>query len=118
MEKRKFYVSVNSGEIVEDPTITPWQFEIEATKEEVDKLRDLFDQASSQNMDRFYRLPHPFKGGEVDHELTNYDKTLQEVYRMIYDLGNQEAKDHIEQTDVISELGKNYDVGIGKNYEG
>jgi len=112
MEKRTYYVSVGSGEIVEDPTVTPWDFQVEANEEEIMKLGELLDQASRENMDVVYRITHPIEGGKIRHDLQDYDETLQRIYRMIYDLGNDEAKQFIQNMNVIEELGQNYDDGI------
>lgn len=108
MQRRKYYVAVGTGEIVEDPSITAWEYEIEASEEEIVQLDELFDQANRQNMDVFYRVTNPIRGGKVDHNRHNYDETLQEIYRMIHRLGNAEAKQQIEDSNIIEEIGKNY----------
>ncbi|PWA09033.1 hydrolase [Pueribacillus theae] len=108
MEKRTYYVAVNTGEIVDDPTITPWQYEIHATEDEAHQLRELFDQASRQSMDVAYRVARPFSGSGEDYDMHHYDNTLQEIYRIIYRLGNEKAKEHIQSTNMIEEIGKEY----------
>lgn len=108
MEKQKYYVGVASGQITRQPETTEWEFEIEATEEQIAKLRELFNQAARQNLDVAHVVLHPLSGRKEEHDLKNYDHTLQEIYRMIYELGNDEAKAHIVQNRIIQELGKDY----------
>ncbi len=108
MEKRKYYVGVASGQITQQPETTEWEFEIEATDEQIARLRELFDMANRQNFDVAYAVLHPLSGSKVEHDYKNYDHTLQEIYRMIYELGNEKARQHITQHNLIQELGKDY----------
>lgn len=108
MEKQKYYVGVGSGQITRQPETTEWEFEIEATEEQVARLRELFDRAAKQNLDIAYVVLHPIEGTKEDHDLKNYDHTLQEIYRMIYELGNEETKQFISEHQIIQELGKDY----------
>lgn len=108
MEKRKYYVGVASGQITQQPETTQWEYEIEASDEEISRLRDLFDRANRQNFDVAYVAFHPIEGPKEEHDFKNYDHTLQEIYRMIYELGNEEAREHIVQNNLIQELGKDY----------
>ncbi len=108
MEKKTYYVGVASGQITQQPDTTPWEYEIQASDEEIARLRDLFERANRQNFDIAYVVLHPIEGPKEEHDFKNYDHTLQEIYRMVRELGNEDAKAHIDSIDVIQELGKDY----------
>lgn len=108
MKKQKYYVGVGSGQITRQPETTEWEFEIEATEEQITRLRELFERANKQNLDIAYLVLHPLEGRKEEHDLKNYDHTLQEIYRMIYELGSEETKKFIRENQIIQELGKDY----------
>lgn len=108
MEKRKYYVGVASGQITQQPESTHWEYEIEASDEEIARLRDLFENANRQNMGVAYVALHPVEGRKEERDFRAYSQTLQEVYRMIYELGNDEAREHIVQNKIIEDIGKDY----------
>lgn len=108
MKKQKYYVGVGSGQITRQPETTDWEFEIEATEEQIARLRELFERANKQNLDIAYLVLHPLEGRKEEHDLKNYDHTLQEIYRIIYELGSEETKQFIRENQMIQELGKDY----------
>lgn len=90
MDKKTFFVAIHqgsaSGQILEDKDGSSFQFTIEATREEVNELQELFERAYEQDTGADY---------------TATDDTLDEIYRMIYRLGNAETKQQIENMGVI-----------------
>jgi hypothetical protein len=97
LDKSKYYVSVQSGSILEDQGATPYEFEINATEREVEKLRELLDTKWEADRLTFLRAPVPSIPYHHDHENDVYDNHLTDVYRMIYELGTEQTKKHIEQ---------------------
>ncbi|RBW68986.1 hypothetical protein [Bacillus taeanensis] len=106
MEKKRYYVRVGSGEILEDQHASPYEFEIDATEEEAAQLAELFDKASAENMSDWYKVTHPISGKDVESK--HYDQTLQEVYRFIRDHGTEKTRNHIESMKIIEQLGEKY----------
>jgi hypothetical protein len=102
MDKKKvYYVEVATGEISQSATSSSWNFRIEATDDEIIKLREYFDQNYSTEVQNFLRAHIPYV--EYHHDSGNdaYDKALKEIYGMLYELGDEEAKSHIESMGIL-----------------
>lgn len=102
--KKTYYISVGSGAIMSTPSASPWEFKIEADDEEITRLREVFDVIDSNSAGDFFRAHAPFV--EYSHDPTNdvHDETLGKVYGMIHDLGDQEAKQHIQSMGILDGL--------------
>lgn len=102
-ENRKtYYVWLPSGQIFQDSESSPWNYKIEANDEEIGQLRAYFNQNYSTEIGNFYRAHIPFL--EYHHDPGNdaYDKTLHEVYELIYKLGDTNARNHIANMGILS----------------
>ncbi|OZM57337.1 hydrolase [Lottiidibacillus patelloidae] len=96
MERKTFYITVGSGEIHEDQGASSYEFEIQATEEEAEQLSELFETANSASHHSFWRAHTPYIQYHHDVENDEYDNSLKAIYKKIYELGNNEAKKHIE----------------------
>lgn len=96
MDKQKYYVSVGSGEILNDPTSSSYQFEIEATEADVIRLGRLFDQASSASGEGFLHIRAIEKEKNQPH-----DEAMSSIYQTLYDLGDDSTKQHIESMSIL-----------------
>ncbi|MBY6036441.1 hydrolase [Fictibacillus nanhaiensis] len=96
MEKRPYYVNVEGGEILPIKTASSFQFEISASDEDVRKLAKMFDEMESTANDTFVRTHLPYVPYSNDRDNDRYDHKLQEVYRFIHDLGQDETRQFIE----------------------
>lgn len=96
MEKRKYFVSVGSGEIHEDPNVAAYQFEIEATPAEAGQLRRLFEEANGASGSSFLKMRSLER--EKHHP---YDQVLSSIYQTIHDLGDGPTQDHIASMNVL-----------------
>ncbi|MBS4208586.1 hydrolase [Bacillus sp. FJAT-50079] len=101
-EKKPFYISVGPGQIMSTATDSPWEFKIEATDDEIKMLRKVFDSNADNSIDDFLRAHIPFL--EYHHDPTNdrHDDNLLRIYGMIYSLGDQEAKQHVESMGILN----------------
>ncbi|EZP76563.1 hypothetical protein H839_14839 [Parageobacillus genomosp. 1] len=102
-QKKTYYVSMESGEISQVKTASPWDFQIEATDDEIIQLREYFDQNYSTDLQAFFRAHVPYVQYHYDRENDAYDRTLMKIYQLIYKLGNEEAKAHIRSLGIIPE---------------
>lgn len=100
--KNTYYIYIANGQISRDRESSPWNFKIEATDEEITQLRELFDQNYKTEVENFYRAHVPFIQYHYDRENDAYDETIQRIYGMIYQLGDEEAKNHIESMGILS----------------
>ncbi len=103
-EKKTYYITVGTGEITKSRTDSAWNFKIEATDDEIIQLRELFDQNYSMEWQNFFRAHVPYVQYHHDRENDQYDDTIVQVYQMIYNLGDAEAKQHIESMGIITDL--------------
>lgn len=99
--RKKYYVYIPNGQITQDRESSPWNFEIEATDNEIIQLRELFDHNYSVGEDNFYRAHVPYLQYHYDRENDEQDITLQKIYEMIYMLGSDEGKRHIESMGIL-----------------
>lgn len=100
-EKKTYYVEVATGEISQSATSSTWNYKIEADDEEIIKLREYFDENYSIEWQSFFRAHVPFIEYHHDGENDAYDKTMKEVYSMLYELGDNDAKNHIESMGIL-----------------
>jgi hypothetical protein len=102
--KKPYYITVANGEISQLSTVSPWDFKIEATDDEIIKLRQYFDQVYSSDIKGFYRAHTPYVQYHYDRENDAIDDTNKLIYKMIYELGDEEAKEHIRTQGLISRI--------------
>jgi hypothetical protein len=102
-QKKTYYVSIATGEISQVKTASPWDFQIEATDDEIIQLREYFDQNYSTDWQPFWRTHVPYIQYHYNRENDAYDETLIKIYQLIYKLGNEEAKEHIRSLGILPE---------------
>lgn len=105
MEARKktYFIDVGTGEISQSRTSSTWSFQIQATDDEIIELRELFDQNYSTEWQNFFRAHVPYVQYHYDRENDAYDRTIQKVYGLIYRLGDEEARQHIESMGILED---------------
>lgn len=101
MDKNTYYVNVGQGEIYRDKTVDEWEYEIQATENEIAELRSLFDRENELSNHSFSRSLLPFVPYHKDTVNDQYDDTLSSIYQMIHDLGDDQVKDQIESMGVL-----------------
>ncbi|GAA3403920.1 hydrolase [Paenibacillus hodogayensis] len=102
-DKRTYYVSVQAGSIMENKGDTAFEFEISATEDDVADLQERFDMLSDLDNSSAFRAILPAVPYHQDSALDGYDYTLTDIYRKLYDLGNEETRQTIAGMDAIGE---------------
>lgn len=100
-QKKTYYIDVGTGGISQSATAATWSFKIEATDAEITQLRALMDQNYSTEWKNFFRAHVPYVQYHYDRQNDTYDSTIQQIYSMLYQLGDQEAKNHIESMNIL-----------------
>jgi hypothetical protein len=108
-KKKTYYVSVGSGEISQVKTASPWDYQIEATDDEIIMLREYFDSNYSAEWQGFFRAHVPYIQYHYDRHNDAIDENLFNIYQMIYELGNDETKNQIQSAGILESLQKNTD---------
>lgn len=100
-QKKTYYIDVGTGEISQSATSSTWSYKIQANDEEITQLRELFDSNYSNEWQNFFRAHVPYVQYHYDRENDAYDNTMQQVYGMLHQLGDDEAKAHIESMNIL-----------------
>lgn len=104
MDSMRYWVSVGTQEIVPQGEGANYEFEIEATVEEINVLRKLFEEEESSDHRLVGRAKTPYEAfPENDQEVKNYpyDEHLKEIYRFIHFLGSPRTKEHISRMGIL-----------------
>lgn len=99
--KQTYYISIGPGEILTVPNASPWQFKIEATQSEIKQLRRLFNANIDNRSDETIRAITPIQEYHNDAPNDRYDGNLVKIYEMIHQLGDEEARSHIEGMGIL-----------------
>ncbi len=100
-QKKTYYIEIGSGEITQSAIDSPWNFKIEATDDEIKKLREQFDIIDANEPTDFIRAHIPFKEYHYDQENDTYDEALKNIYGMVYKLSDNEAKKFIDEMGIL-----------------
>jgi len=101
MEKRRYYVSVQAKTVMESQGDSAYEFEIEATPEELRRLYELFAVTTEADLEQYYRVHtgETIVDGRIEEDFV--DRHLTEVYRLLEKLGTPETKAHIRSMNVL-----------------
>lgn len=102
-EKNTYYISIGTGEIMRTATDSPWQFKIEATDNEVMELRQIFDSNYDNSIADFLRAHIPYREYHIDPTNDRYDQNLLRIYQMVHQLGDEEARNHVESMGILTD---------------
>jgi hypothetical protein len=100
-QHKTYYVSVGAGQVLEDPQAAAFEFEIRANEEELNKLQEMFEETASVDEAEIIRYGlKPVTEGE--EEMTGaYDTQIHDIYKLLYDLGTEQTKRHIESIHIL-----------------
>jgi hypothetical protein len=103
MEKKTYYIEIGSGEISQVKYQNNHSFTIQATEEEIAMLRTKLNNMDSASMQGFWRAHVPIVPYHNDKANDAYDKGLVDVYQMLYELGDDTTKSHIESIGILGD---------------
>jgi hypothetical protein len=102
MDKQTYYVTVD-GTIHTEKKVddAPYDFEIQATEEEINNLQDLFQRTYNNEWDTYVQSHLPFRTEERQKESLDVDQNIKEIYTAIYQMGSEETKRSIKSLGII-----------------
>jgi|SRR5690625_1636034 len=103
MEKKTYYVSLQSREISQVKVGNNADFTIYATEDDVAELRTILNTIYDAEVGTFWRSHIPIIPYHHDQDNDQYDASLQEAYDKIYTLGDQATKEFIEDNHLLSD---------------
>ncbi|MDQ6418709.1 hypothetical protein RB620_04580 [Paenibacillus sp. LHD-117] len=95
-QKQHYYVSVQAGQILADPEAAAYELDIMANEEEVNRLRELFEELSSMAEAEMFFYTRPL--GKSNHDETingASDEIITRIYRLLYECGTDGTRNHI-----------------------
>jgi hypothetical protein len=101
MERKRYYVSVQSKSIMENQGEAAYELEIEATPEEVEQLTVMFENQEDFELDTFFRAHYIAVPYHHDNANDFYDGALKAIYEKLHALGTEETKKHIDSMHVF-----------------
>jgi hypothetical protein len=101
-ERKPYYVSVQAGQILEDPEAAAYELEIIVNEEEHTRLRELMDELSSMDEAEMFHFSHHPYGTASNSEINSgYDALIQRIYKQLYEYGTDATKRHIESMQLL-----------------
>lgn len=107
MEKQIYYVTVDVGTHVGqirdqiDLNDPHYDFEIEATEEEIHQLEKLFERIQEKDVSTFALAHLPYETKERAQKSREEDDYITQVFQMIYRLGTEETKQRMRQSKMV-----------------
>ncbi|MFS0727333.1 hypothetical protein [Paenibacillus sp. 1P07SE] len=109
--RKTFYVSVGAGQILEDQQAAAYELVIRANEEELNRLQELFEELSSWDEAQTFHFAYtPY--GKLSTERINlgYELLLKRVYGLLYELGTEETRAHIQSMNFVETDGMGDDT--------
>lgn len=116
MEKKTYYVSVQAGTLLEEEGAAAFEFEIEATEHDVERLAELFEDMKIVDEHSSVRAHLPVLQYHVDVENDAYDEKITEVYRELHRLGTASTKHHIERMGILEKKAMGEEDDVPENH--
>lgn len=101
MERKKYFVSVASGEISQVQFGNNDDFTIYATDSEVRDLRSKMDIMQKAEFKSFWRAHVPIMPYHNDKPNDQYNAGIQEAFQLIYQLGDDQTKSDLKNMGVL-----------------
>lgn len=96
-EKKTFYINLGSQEISQIKEGNNDAFTIQATEEEMFRLRQVLNEVFDSDERSFWRSHIPYRHYSKDEDNDEYDGEMRHAYQMIYELGDERTKAFIEE---------------------
>ncbi|OCA81523.1 hypothetical protein A8F94_21860 [Bacillus sp. FJAT-27225] len=109
-DKQLYFVDIKSGEITKEPTPEN-TFTIIADEDEIQDLRDLFEENYKADLKGYARTHLPAQEYHTfsENENAEYDTTMETIYAILYRLGDADTRRHIKEMGILRE--QDYDNG-------
>ncbi len=100
--KKPYYIDIENAQIYPVPDeAAEWQFKIYADDREIAKIADYIRENYDADMKTFQLAHVPLVENKEETQNDKYDATMEEIYRMIYDLGDSDTRTNIEEMGIL-----------------
>lgn len=101
MDKKKYFINLGSQEISQIQFDNNDTFTIYADDAEVEILRSKLDNMNSADFRTFVRSHVPIVPYHNDKSNHDYDDGATEAFQIIYDLGDEKTKGHVDSMGIL-----------------
>lgn len=103
MEKKQYYVNMQSREISQIPYHNNTAFTINATKEEVAFLRQRLENVHTADTNSFWRSHVPIMPYHQDQANDDHDEAMSGAWQLVYELGDESAQEFIREHNLFTD---------------
>ena len=103
MVRKKYYVNLSTGDITQNNTDNNAAYTIFADEREAGELRSKMENMHDASFASFFRAHIPIVPYHHDPQNDMYDKNLREAFQLLYELGDDQAKQHVESIGILTE---------------
>lgn len=100
--KETYYVDLVSESILPEP-LESTSFVVQANRQEIHALETVLEKKHEADMETYVRSHIPFLEYHHDPENDRYDAQQKMLYAIIYQLGDDVARAHIEQMGILTD---------------
>lgn len=97
--RKTYYVDITAESILTEPVDTP-SFVIQATDQEVRVLQSVFDNRDRADLESYVKAHIPY---ENKNKNAHYDEAQKVLYAIIYHLGDDAARYHIDEMGILTD---------------
>lgn len=98
----KYFIGISNGTITQKNADQNAAYTIYANDEELKEIRRKLEKMEDASLSSFLRAHIPIKPYHEDPQNDAYDDGLNELFQMLYELGDEQTKDHIRSLDTFS----------------
>ncbi|OAB46700.1 hypothetical protein [Paenibacillus glacialis] len=100
MNKHKYFVSVHGRSVLLDRGATTYEWEIEATEEQAQEIRDLMGLVKENEENAFLGFVFPWPDEPERVVNVTYQNALDDVYQRIYEYGSIDTRKQMKESGV------------------
>lgn len=97
------FVSVSNKSLGREASMNE-QLEVRGTEEEIDMLLHMLEQLKRDDELTQFRAPIPYKSADHDKATDQFNDDLLKLYQLIYHLGTENTKAHIDDMNILNKL--------------
>ncbi|MGG0286183.1 hydrolase [Peribacillus butanolivorans] len=102
-EKQTYHVDLVSGDVLGKKLEENPSFTIYATNEELAELKQCLEEHPTDDLESYARSHVPYLLYHHDRANDKYDEAMKKLYAIIYKLGDETARNHIEEIGILAD---------------
>ncbi len=102
-EKQTYHVDLVSGDVLGQKLEENPSFTVHATDEELAELKQCLEEHRTDDLEAYARSHVPYLLYHHDRANDKYDAAMKRLYALIYKLGDETARNHIEEIGILKD---------------